>query len=62
VLAAATLGHLVLGAAGRMAPQLNLSSVGFSVSLLAGGLALFALAPTLVQLVAQHAMASFSHP
>ena len=62
VLAAATLGHLVLGGAGRLAPQLNLSSVGFSVSLLAGGLALFALAPTLAAVVAQHAVASFSHP
>ena len=41
VLAAVTFGHITLGIVGKSAPQLNLSSVGFSIAILCGGIALF---------------------
>ena len=60
IIAAATFGHALLGALGRVAPQLNLSNVGFSVALLAGGWALFLAAPAMAELAARQALASFS--
>jgi len=60
-IAAATFGHLLLGIAGRLAPALSLSSVGFGMSLLIGGGALFLLAPQAAELAARAAVASFSH-
>ena len=41
VLAAVTFGHITLGIVGKSAPQLNLSSLGFSIAILCGGAALF---------------------
>ena len=41
VLASVTFGHITLGIVGKTAPQLNLSSVGFSIAILCGGAALF---------------------
>lgn len=41
VTGAVTLGHVALGLIGRGAPQLNLSSVGFSIAVLAGGFVLY---------------------
>jgi flagellar biosynthesis protein FliR len=38
---------------GRTAPQLNISSVGFSVTILAGGGALYLTAPTIAEMAAR---------
>jgi flagellar biosynthesis protein FliR len=55
VMAAVTFGHIALGVVGRTAPQLNISSVGFSVTILAGGAALYMTAPTIAELCARAA-------
>jgi flagellar biosynthesis protein FliR len=55
VLAAVTFGHVALGIVGRTAPQLNISSVGFSITILAGGGALYMVAPTIAEMAAQAA-------
>lgn len=52
-LAAITLGHLALGLLGRAAQQLHFSNVGFSVSILFGGGALWLIAPRAVSLCAE---------
>jgi flagellar biosynthetic protein FliR len=62
LLMAAMFGHLVLGILGRAAPQLSLQSIGFSVAILAGGGAIFMLAPYAAQLAAGAAMQAFHHP
>lgn len=53
VMAAVTFGHVALGVVGRTAPQLNISSVGFSVTILAGGGALYMIAPTVAEMAAR---------
>lgn len=53
VMAAVTFGHVALGVIGRTAPQLNISSVGFSVTILAGGGALYMTAPTIAEMAAR---------
>jgi flagellar biosynthetic protein FliR len=53
VMAAVTFGQVALGAVGRTAPQLNISSVGFSVTILAGGAALYMVAPTVAEMAAR---------
>lgn len=58
VLAAAVFGHSVLGVLSRLTPQLNMGSLGFAVSLLAGGGALFAVAPAASLVAAQMATAA----
>lgn len=55
VMAAVTFGHVVLGVLGRTAPQVNISSVGFSVTILAGGGALYLVAPTITEMAARAA-------
>jgi flagellar biosynthesis protein FliR len=60
VLAAVTLGHLGLGVLNRAAPQLNLSNIGFTVALVAGGAAFYLIAPGAAVLAAQAARAAFS--
>jgi flagellar biosynthetic protein FliR len=60
VLAAVTFGNVAFGFLGRTAPQLNLSSVGFSVAVLAGGLALYLVAPAMADLTARAAVAVFA--
>ena len=60
VVAAATVGHLLMGVVSRAAPQLNVNTIGFSVTLLAGGGALYLVAPTIARVAAQQAVASFS--
>jgi flagellar biosynthetic protein FliR len=55
VMAAVTFGHVALGVVGRTAPQLNISSVGFSVTILAGGAALYMTAPSIAELCARSA-------
>jgi flagellar biosynthetic protein FliR len=60
VVMAATVGHLVMGTLGRLAPQLNLMSVGFSVAILAGGAALFATAPGVSLMAARAAFSALT--
>jgi flagellar biosynthesis protein FliR len=62
VLAAVTLGHLGLGLLNRAAPQLNLSNIGFTVALLAGGGAFYLVAPGAAVLAAQAARTVFAGP
>jgi flagellar biosynthetic protein FliR len=59
VLGAVLLGHLLMGLLTRMAPQLNLSNVGFSIAILAGGLALYLTAPSVAEYAARAALAAF---
>ncbi len=59
ILGAVLVGHLVMGLLTRMAPQLNLSNVGFSIAILAGGIALYLTAPSIAELAARAAIASF---
>jgi flagellar biosynthetic protein FliR len=60
VLAAVTLGHLGLGLLTRAAPQMNLSNIGFTVALVAGGAAFYLVAPGAATLVAQTARTAFA--
>lgn len=60
ILAAVSLGHFVMAVTGRMAPQLNLNNVGFSVSLLAGGGAFYLLAPSIANAIALMATAALA--
>ena len=55
VMVAVTFGHVALGVVGRSAPQLNISSVGFSITILAGGAALYLVAPAIAELAARAA-------
>jgi len=59
ILGAVLLGHLLMGLLTRMAPQLNLSNVGFSIAILAGGLALYLTAPAIAELAARAAVQAF---
>jgi len=61
VLAAALLGHAAMGIIGRAAPQINLQSVGFSISILSGGTALYFAAPLMAHAVAQATITSLGH-
>jgi len=45
---------------GRTAPQLNINSVGFSITILAGGGALYLLAPRIAELAARTAASAFT--
>jgi flagellar biosynthesis protein FliR len=60
VLAAVTVGHLALGLLNRAAPQLNLSNIGFTVALVAGGAAFYFVAPHAAVMVAQAARTAFA--
>jgi flagellar biosynthetic protein FliR len=51
-----TFGHVLFAFIGRSAPQLNVSSLGFSVSLLAGGGALYLAAPIAAEVAVRVAM------
>jgi flagellar biosynthetic protein FliR len=59
-LAAVMVGHLVLGVLGRVAPQLGLATLGFTISVLAGGGALYLVAPGAAEVVARAALAAFA--
>ena len=59
VLAAVMLGHALMGLLGRLAPQLSIQNVGFSVAILGGGLALYLTAPAAAELAARAAAAAF---
>ncbi len=53
ILAVVTVGHLSLGLVGRLAPQLNMATLGFSVAILAGGGAVYLVVPTAAELAAR---------
>lgn len=55
LLAAVLLGHVVMAGLSRSAPQLSLGTVGFSVAVLAGGGALYLVAPAAADLAARAA-------
>jgi flagellar biosynthetic protein FliR len=60
VLAASLFGHAAMGIVSRAAPQINLASVGFSISILSGGTALYFAAPMMANAVAQATLASLT--
>jgi flagellar biosynthetic protein FliR len=59
VLAAVLLAHVAMGLVMRVAPQLSLATIGFSVAILAGGLALYVSAPAVAELAARAAIEAF---
>lgn len=60
LLAAITFGHATLGIIGRTAPQIQISSVGFSVAILAGGGAIYLLTPSIAHMAAHAALEAFT--
>jgi len=60
IMTAVTFGHVAMGVIGRGAEQVNLSSIGFSVTILAGGGALYVMAPTIAEMAARAALAAFT--
>ncbi len=58
--AAALLGYALLGLLGKAAPQLSLSNLGFGVTIVAGGGALYLMAPEGARICAQAAVRVFS--
>jgi flagellar biosynthetic protein FliR len=59
-MAAAILAHATLGVLNRAIPQLNITNVGFSISLLAGGVTLYWAAPSVAEIAAKAALSIFS--
>ena len=53
IMSAVLVGHVALGMLGRSAPQLNLSSVGFTVTIVAGTGIFYLIAPMAAELVAR---------
>jgi flagellar biosynthetic protein FliR len=60
VLGAVLLGHIVMAGVGRTAQQLNLGTIGFSIAILAGGGALYLVAPVAAEMAARAALAAMS--
>jgi flagellar biosynthetic protein FliR len=58
VLVAVTSGHLAFGLLNRLTPQLGMANIGFAVAILAGGGALYLVAPTAAAIVANAAGAA----
>jgi flagellar biosynthetic protein FliR len=58
--AASLFGYAVLGLLGKASPQLSLSNLGFGVSILCGGGALYLVAPEGARVCAQAALTVFS--
>jgi flagellar biosynthetic protein FliR len=58
--AAALFGYGALGVINRAAPQLSLTNIGFAVSIAAGGLTLYVVAPEGARMCAQAALQVFS--
>lgn len=58
--AASLFGYTILGLLGKAAPQLSLSNLGFAVSILCGGGALYLVAPEGAQLCANAAITVFT--
>ncbi len=60
VLVAVIFGHVSLGVISRTVPQLSINSIGLSVTILAGGWALYMMAPSLAALAARAAAVPFT--
>ena len=58
--AASLFGYAVLGLLGKASPQLSLSNLGFGVSIMCGGGALYLVAPEGARVCAQAALTIFS--
>jgi flagellar biosynthetic protein FliR len=58
ILAAVLVGQVVMAGLSRSAPQLNLSTIGFSVAVIAGGGAFYLVAPPAAEMVARVAVAA----
>jgi flagellar biosynthetic protein FliR len=58
--AASLLGYALLGLLGKASPQLSLSNLGFGVSILCGGGAIYLVAPDGAAMAAQAALTVFS--
>jgi len=61
MLSAVLLGHAVMAFLGRTSRQLNLGTIGFSISILAGGGAFYLVAPSVAELAARAAVASLGN-
>jgi flagellar biosynthetic protein FliR len=62
VMAAVTFGNIAFGLLGRVAPQINLQSIGFGLAIFAGGGALYLVAPGVAEIAAQAARTAFAAP
>jgi flagellar biosynthetic protein FliR len=60
VMAAVLVGQVIIGILGRTAPQINISSVGFSFTVLAGAGIFYVTAPMIAEAAARSAIAAFS--
>lgn len=60
VLAAVLVGQVGLAVVGRTAPQLNMSSVGFSVTIVAGAAVAAAVTPQIMEIAAREALAAIN--
>jgi len=60
VMVAVTFGHIGLGVLSRSAPQLSISSLGFALTIIAGGGALYMVAPSMVEIAARSAATAFT--
>lgn len=60
VLIAVTSGHIAFGLLNRVTPQMGLANIGFAVAIVAGGGALYLVAPTLAEMVATAARGAFA--
>jgi flagellar biosynthetic protein FliR len=60
VMSAVLVGQVLLGVVGRAAPQLNIGSVGFSLTILAGGAVLYVSMPLAAEIAARAAITSFA--
>jgi flagellar biosynthetic protein FliR len=56
ILAAVLIGHVATAIASRVAPQLSLQHIGFSVAIVAGGGAFYVVAPSIAEAIARAAM------
>lgn len=60
VMAAVTFGNISFGLLGRVAPQINLQSIGFGLAIFAGGGALYFVAPGAAEIAAHAARMAFA--
>jgi flagellar biosynthetic protein FliR len=60
VMAAVTFGNIAFGLLGRVAPQINLQSIGFGLAIFCGGGALYFVAPGAAELAAHTARMAFA--
>jgi flagellar biosynthesis protein FliR len=60
MLCAVLIGHVVMAGIGRTAQQLNLGTVGFSIAIVAGGGAVYLVAPSAAEMAARAAVAAMA--